>query len=161
LGGGRSCADCSLGAGVGGDAAGGFGDAHAVDLGVGGEGIVETGGKLIGNVLGDELGGGVGCIEGGDLVEALVRKGIADLDEDVVDGVKIAEEPIGVEGVAEDCGFGDEVVPVEGFLGVGDGKRMGGTELVGDGDGVHGLILRWIGEGGFVWGGFGGIPLGE
>ena len=42
------------------------------------------------------------------------------------------------ELIADDGGFGDEVVPVEWFLGASDSEGVGGAELVGDGDGVCG-----------------------
>jgi len=63
-----------------------------MDLGVGGEGLVELICELVGDVLGDVFGGGVELVEGGDLVEVVVGEGLADLFECLFDEVEVAEE---------------------------------------------------------------------
>lgn len=54
-----------------------------------------------------------------------------------MDGVEVAEQSVGVEGLADDGGGRDEVVAVDWFLGSQDRDSVGGTELVSDLDLEH------------------------
>ena len=117
-------------------AVGGFGDTYRKDLGSWGEGRIELGGELVGDVFGDVLCGRVERIEGGDIVEIVVGEGLADLDEGLFYEVEVAEEPFIVEAVfargAGDDGGGFEVVAMGWFLGAQEDDGVGGAELVGD-----------------------------
>lgn len=131
---------------VGCGAVGCFGDRDPGDAGVGGEGSIEAGGELVGDVLGDQLGGGVDRVEGGEGIEVVVGKWGGYFVELVFGGVEIAEEPVGVEGVADDAGGDAPVVPVDGFLVPEDGDGMGGAELGLDSDFKHlwVLVSLWV-----------------
>ncbi len=91
-----------------------------MDSGARGEGGVEFGRELVGDVLGDVLGGGVEAIEGRGVIEVVVGQWLADLDEGLFYEVEIAEEAFVVEAVFAG-GTGDdggcfEVVAVGWFL---------------------------------------------
>ena len=90
-----------LRAGVGRDAVGGFGDAYGVDLGVGGEGVIESTRELVGDVFGEVFCGWIEAIERGGFVEVVVGEGLADFDELGLDGVEVAEEAVVVKTVFE------------------------------------------------------------
>lgn len=91
------CLFALLRAGVGGQAVRRLGDAYRMDSGTRGEGVIEFGSELVGDVLGEMFGGGVELIEGRDVVEVGIREGLADLGEGVFDQVKIAQESLGIE----------------------------------------------------------------
>jgi len=117
---------------VGGLAVGGFGDGYRMDFGSWGEGWVEFGGELVGDVLGDVFSGGVEGIKGRDVVEGVVGKGLADVDQCFFDEVEVAEEAFVIELIAGDGGGCFEVVAMEWFEVAHEDDGVGGAELVGD-----------------------------
>lgn len=64
--------------GIGGHATRRFGDRHRVNLGGGGESLVEASGELIGDVFGNVLCAWVEGVEGRDSVEVVVGERVAD-----------------------------------------------------------------------------------
>lgn len=105
---------------------------------MGRQGRVEPEVQLAGDVLGDELGGGVHALgERGHFVEVVVVEGGDDLHEDVVDGVEVADKAVVVELVGGDACGDAPVVAVERLDLPGDAEGVCGGELGMDGDFVH------------------------
>ena len=107
---------------------------------MGSEGFVKAGGEFVGDMFGDELSSGVESIEGWGFVEVVVGEGLADVDELILDSVKVTEESVVVELIADNGGGGFEVVAVDGFRMSKDGNRVGSAELVIDLNRKHGGV---------------------
>jgi len=97
-----------------------FGDAHARQADAGGE----SGGEAVGDVAGHLLGRGVEARERLDLVEVGVAKGGDDLIERGLQGVKVAQQAVGIQGLAGDNDGDAPVVAVERLAPPGQHERM-------------------------------------
>ncbi len=98
---------------------------------------MQTSGHLLYDVRSHQFGGGIDSVEGRHVVERAIAEGRHHRGERGLDGVKVAQETVGIKPLALHPHHHLPVVPVHGLANPGHDDGVGGGKAGSDGEFVH------------------------